>query len=244
MRAGIWASFGGVRLTAALESLGFDWVGIDAQHGHHDDRSIRDILSLRREPRATVLVRVAANNAPLIGRALDAGADGVIVPLVNSPEEAAAAVTAAHHPPKGSRSWGPLAGYEIDPGRLPLCAVMIETADALEQVTEIAATPGVDMLFVGPFDLSLALGLEVNELIADTSASSTRATRPGSSRALSPAHPGAPCTSASTDSNGSPSTPTMGSSRSAPPARCSPRQPPCRPATPVRKCSIAQTGST
>ena len=172
MRAGIWASFGGVRLTAALEGLGFDWVGIDAQHGHHDDRSIRDILSLRREPRATVLVRVAANDATLIGRALDAGADGVIVPLVNSPEEAAAAVAAAHHPPKGSHSWGPLAGYEIDPGRLPLCAVMIETADALEQVTEIAATPGVDMLFVGPFDLSLALGMEVNELIADTSASS------------------------------------------------------------------------
>jgi 4-hydroxy-2-oxoheptanedioate aldolase len=172
MHAGVWASHGGVRLTAALEGLGFDWVGIDAQHGHHDDRSIRDILSLRREPKATVLVRVAANDPTMIGRALDAGADGVIVPLVSSPAEAAAAVAAAHHPPKGSRSWGPLAGYEIDPSRPPLCAVMVETADALEQVDEIAATPGVDMIFVGPFDLSLALGLEVNELVADTSDSS------------------------------------------------------------------------
>ena len=172
MRAGVWASLGGVRLTAALEALGFDWIGIDAQHGHHDDRSIRDILSLRREPRATVLVRVAANDATLIGRALDAGADGVIVPLVSSPEEAAAAVAAAHHPPKGNRSWGPLAGYEIDPARPPMCAVMVETADALEHVSEIAATEGVDMIFVGPFDLSLALGMEVNELIADTSESS------------------------------------------------------------------------
>ncbi len=169
MKSGVWASFGGVRLTAALEGLGFDWVGIDAQHGHHDDRSIRDILSLRREHRATVLVRVAANDATMIGRALDAGADGVIVPLVNTPEEAAAAVAAAHHPPKGSRSWGPLAGYEIDAARPPMCAIMVETSAALERVAEIAATPGVDMLFVGPFDLSLALGLEVNELIADTS---------------------------------------------------------------------------
>lgn len=172
MRAGIWASLGGVRLTSALEGLGFDWIGIDAQHGHHDDRSIRDILSLRRERRATVLVRVAANDATLIGRALDAGADGVIVPLVNSPEEAATAVAAAHHPPKGTRSWGPLAGYEIDASRPPLCAVMVETADALEQVAGIASTPGVDMIFVGPFDLSLALGLEVSELVADTSESS------------------------------------------------------------------------
>ena len=172
MRAGIWATLGGVRMTAALEGLGFDWVGIDAQHGHHDDRSIRDIMSLRREPRATVLVRVAANDATLIGRALDAGADGVIVPLVSSPGDAAAAVSAAHHPPTGTRSWGPLAGYEIDVSRPPMCAVMVETADALEQVSAIAATPGVDMIFVGPFDLSLALGLEVNELIADTSESS------------------------------------------------------------------------
>ena len=169
MRAGIWATLGDVRLTAALEGLGFDWVGIDAQHGHHDDRSIRDILSLRREPRATVLVRVVANDPTVIGRALDAGADGVIVPLVGSPEEAAAAVAAAHHPPRGTRSWGPLAGYEVDLARPPMCAVMVETADALEQVAAIAATPGVDMIFVGPFDLSLALGLEVNELIADTS---------------------------------------------------------------------------
>ncbi len=172
MRAGVWATLGDVRTTAALEGLGFDWVGIDAQHGHHDDRSIRDILSLRREPKATMLVRVAANDATLIGRALDAGADGVIVPLVSSPAEAAAAVAATHHPPKGTRSWGPLVGYEIDVSRKPMCAVMVETADALEQVSEIAATPGVDMIFVGPFDLSLALGLEVSELIADTSESS------------------------------------------------------------------------
>ena len=172
MHAGVWATLGDVRMTAALEGLGFDWVGIDAQHGHHDDRSIRDILSLRREPKATILVRVAANDLTLIGRALDAGADGVIVPLVSTADEAAAAVAAAHHPPKGIRSWGPLAGYDIDPSRPPLCAVMVETADALDQVAAIASTPGVDMIFVGPFDLSLALGLEVNELIADTSESS------------------------------------------------------------------------
>jgi 4-hydroxy-2-oxoheptanedioate aldolase len=172
MHAGVWATLGDVRMTAALEGLGFDWVGIDAQHGHHDDRSVRDILSLRREPKATILVRVAANDPALIGRALDAGADGVIVPLVSNPAEAAAAVAAAHHPPTGTRSWGPLVGYDIDPSRPPLCAVMVETADALDHVEAIAATAGVDMIFVGPFDLSLGLGLELSELIADTTDSS------------------------------------------------------------------------
>lgn len=174
---GAWATLGEPRLTAELARSGFGWVALDAQHGHFDDRSLRDALGGRTADMAPMLVRVAANDAALIGRALDAGADGVIVPLVSTVDDARAAVAASHYPPLGARSWGPLHGSRPvhSPGSdgvvhrpVPLCAVMIETAGALDDVEEIAVVPGVDMIFVGPFDLSLALGLDVDDLLAAT----------------------------------------------------------------------------
>jgi 4-hydroxy-2-oxoheptanedioate aldolase len=151
------------------------WVGVDAQHGHFDDAAVRGLFALRREPSAPVLVRVAANDPALIGRALDAGADGVVVPLVQGAEQAEAAVAAAHYPPRGARSWGPLPGTRDPAGGAasaprPLCAMMVETAPAIAEVRAIAAVPDLDMVFVGPFDLALALGRDVDELLADTSA--------------------------------------------------------------------------
>ncbi|MGN6742894.1 MAG: aldolase/citrate lyase family protein [Amnibacterium sp.] len=166
VRFGVWATLGEPRTAAALTRSGLDWVALDAQHGHFDDRAVRETLALRPDHGAPVLVRVRANDAGLIGRPLDAGADGVIVPLVDSAEDAAAAVAAAHHPPRGVRSAGFLPG--VDEHRpAPFVAVMIETAEALAAVEAIAAVPGVDMLFVGPFDLSLRLGTTVDALLAD-----------------------------------------------------------------------------
>ena len=101
-----------------------------------------------------------------IGRVLDAGAEGVIVPMVNSPEAAAAAVHAAKYPPTGGRSSGGarlgLFGddYFQRANEEVLVAVMIETTEALAAVDEIAAVPGVDCLFIGPSDLSFSLGTE------------------------------------------------------------------------------------
>ncbi len=171
---GAWATLGEPRLTAELARSGVGWVGLDAQHGHFDDHALRTTLGLRPADAAPMLVRVAANDPALIGRALDAGVDGVIVPLVDSVADAEKAVAASHYPPSGTRSWGPLPGSRAvhSPGSdsgthpVPLCAVMIETAAALDAVDEIAAVPGVDMIFVGPFDLSLTLGLHVDDLLA------------------------------------------------------------------------------
>ena len=171
---GAWATLGEPRLTLELARSGVGWVGLDAQHGHFDDRSLRDALALRAADAAPMLVRVAANDAALIGRALDAGSDGVVVPLVNSVADATAAVSASHYPPRGARSWGPLPGSRAvhGPGSddaplaVPLCAVMVETVAALAAVEGIAAVPGVDMIFVGPFDLSLALGLDIDDLLS------------------------------------------------------------------------------
>ena len=109
-------------------------------------------------------MRVGANDAAPIGRALDAGAAGVIVPLVNTAEEAARAVAASRYPPAGIRSYGPgrsLAGVgplatEINDAVTVLA--MIETAEGLANVEAIAATPGLDGLYIGPSDLTIGLG--------------------------------------------------------------------------------------
>lgn len=169
----MWGTLGEPRLGAALEGAGFDWVCLDGQHGHYDDRAVRETFGLRHEPAATMLVRVLANDGPLIGRALDAGADGVIVPMVQSAHEAEQAVRAAHYPPRGARSLGPMHGaapYGTSPAnpRRPMVAVMVETQRALDDVEEIAATADLDMIFVGPFDLSLALGRKLDDVLADT----------------------------------------------------------------------------
>ncbi|WP_375389438.1 HpcH/HpaI aldolase/citrate lyase family protein [uncultured Amnibacterium sp.] len=165
VRLGVWAMLGEPRTAVALEGAGFDWVLLDAQHGHFDDRAVRATLALRRDPRVPMLVRPGANRADLIGRALDAGADGVIVPLVESAAEAEAAVAAAHPPPRGIRSFGPLVGHE--PVDRPFVGIMVETAAGLEDVEAIARTPDLDLVFVGPFDLSASLGTTVDGLLED-----------------------------------------------------------------------------
>jgi 4-hydroxy-2-oxoheptanedioate aldolase len=110
------------------------------------------------------IVRVATNDLTWIGHALDAGAAGVIVPLVDSAADAARAVSNAKYPPTGIRSYGPMRS-ELRLGPTPadanaqtLVVAMIETRSGLENVESIAATPGIDGLYVGPSDLSLALG--------------------------------------------------------------------------------------
>lgn len=173
---GVWSSIGEPRTAAALTTLGFDWLCLDAQHGGFDDASVWATLAAYRDASTKVMVRVRSGDFGLIGRALDAGADGVIVPMVNSPEEAALAVSGAFYPPKGERSWGlRIGGYSAPPptpaegNSRVLCGVMIETTRALESVDDIAAVPGVGMLFAGPFDLSFALGVSLDELLADFS---------------------------------------------------------------------------
>ncbi len=171
IRLGVWGTLGEPRLSAALEHTGCDWVCLDAQHGHFDDRAVRETLALRQRKVPTV-VRLAANDVTLIGRALDAGADGIIAPLVQDSADAENAVRAAHYPARGIRSFGPIHGADYGtesglPGR-PFVAVMVETQRALDDVDAIAATPDLDMIFVGPFDLSLALGRDVDDTLGDT----------------------------------------------------------------------------
>ena len=168
--SGAWSLWGATEPAAALAMLGFGWIGLDAQHGRYDDaRVVAAVAAVAAVDAALpVWVRVRANDDGLIGRALDAGAHGVIVPMVNSRAQAESAVAAARYAPHGRRSLGPsLQGAAFTPAAgEPSCAVMIETAAGLAAVDDIAATPGVAMLFVGPWDLALALGLGLDELLA------------------------------------------------------------------------------
>jgi 4-hydroxy-2-oxoheptanedioate aldolase len=164
-----FGAFSAIPSPLAVELLargGLDYVCIDMQHGLSGYESLPGVIAACRAAGAAPIVRPAANEAWQIGRALDMGALGVLVPLVSSPQEAAAAVAACRYGPEGRRSYGPIliAGVvgSSDPAALAreaLCIVMIETREGLERVEEIAAVPGLDGLYYGPADLAISLGL-------------------------------------------------------------------------------------
>jgi 4-hydroxy-2-oxoheptanedioate aldolase len=140
---------------------GFDWVLLDCQHGAVSEADLLPCIQAIGLGGAPALVRVGSDEPRLIMRALDLGAAGVVVPLVSTPGQAAAAVAATRYPPEGNRSFGPVRRY-YDPagaGAGPVCLAMIETAAGLESIEEIAATPGLGGVFIGPVDLALDLGM-------------------------------------------------------------------------------------
>lgn len=173
---GVWTTTADVDLLLRLAASGFDWLALDAQHGPVARAALHGIARALAGAPTPFLVRVPAVDAAWIGAALDAGAAGVIVPSVTGVEDARRAALATRYPPLGDRSWGPFASAWGGAVRTPeeaneriRCWVMVETVGALDDVDAIAATPGVDGLFVGPLDLSLALGTTVDALLDDTS---------------------------------------------------------------------------
>ncbi|HKD65349.1 MAG TPA: aldolase/citrate lyase family protein [Candidatus Binataceae bacterium] len=146
-----------------LAHSGYDFVVIDCQHSLLDEATAGRLLKGIANAPAAGIVRVSRNEPGRIGRVLDAGADGVIVPLVNTAEEAADAVAACHYSPRGVRSFGPFrAGLGFDVKALEervSCFVMIETAKGVENAAKICAVPGVAGIFIGPADLSVDMGL-------------------------------------------------------------------------------------
>ena len=141
---------------------GYDYVGFDLQHGYLDDADVAVILrGMEHVPIATAVRLPSADPAP-IGRVLDAGADAIIVAMVDRPEQAAEAVAATQYAPEGIRSFGPLrAGLGIDPAALAhrvSVFAMIETTAGLDAVADICAVPGLAGIYVGPADLAISLG--------------------------------------------------------------------------------------
>ena len=154
---GLWASIPSALTAEAAALAGADYVVADQQHGALDPGTLMAMLQAIAGGGSVGLVRVARNEPFPIGQALDLGAAGVIVPMVESGEEAARAVAACRYAPDGVRSFGAL---RAGAGDRPLCLVMIETRAGLEAAEEIAATPGLDGIYAGPSDLALSLGLQ------------------------------------------------------------------------------------
>ena len=160
---GFWLMSGDAYIAQLAAGSGADFVLIDMQHGLIDERSMTAQVGGIRLGGSVPVVRVPKNDFTLIGKALDVGAFGVVVPMVNDAAEASAAVAACKFPPRGTRSYGParvfIPSYDPDDLGRVACIVMIETARGIEQAEAIIATPGVDAVLIGPADLAIALGL-------------------------------------------------------------------------------------
>jgi len=143
-------------------AAGYDYVGFDLQHGYLSDADVALMLRrLEHVPIATV-VRLPDTNAGPIGRVLDAGADGVVIAMVESAAQAAEAVAATKYAPGGVRSFGPLrASLGVDPATLQARAsvfAMIETTGGLAALEEICNVDGLTGIYVGPADLAISMG--------------------------------------------------------------------------------------
>lgn len=163
---GAWCFMPGSLNAEILAHSGFDWTLVDMQHGCMGYETAVEMIRAIDLAGITPVVRVPWNEPGIIGRMLDAGAMSIIAPMIESAEQCRALVHACRYAPLGGRSLGPIrVGAHQGMGYVPTAnekisvIPMIETVAALEAVEEIAAVPGVDALFVGPFDLSLALGL-------------------------------------------------------------------------------------
>jgi 4-hydroxy-2-oxoheptanedioate aldolase len=150
---GGWSTIPDALSVRALAGAGLDYVVVDLQHGGATEHDLPAMTTAIRQAGATPLGRVRYAHPADIGRALDLGCDGVIVPNVESAERARAAAGACRYPPAGYRSAGGTMAAET-----PLCFVMAESPGAIAELAETLALDGVDGIYVGPRDLSLALG--------------------------------------------------------------------------------------
>jgi 4-hydroxy-2-oxoheptanedioate aldolase len=163
---GAWLSIPSAFSAEVMAHQGFDWLCIDMQHGVIDYQAAVTMLQAISTTDTIPFARVPWNEPGIIGKALDAGAYGVIVPLVNTVEQAQAAVSACRYAPEGARSFGPTraayyagADYAANANREIACIPMIETKTAVDHLDDILSVPGIDAVYVGPADLSLTLGL-------------------------------------------------------------------------------------
>lgn len=159
-----WLSVGNPFTAEIMAAQGYDSLTIDMQHGALDYASVLPMLQAMRASGVVPIVRVPWLEPGIVMKALDAGAYGIICPMVNTPGQAAEFASYLRYPPRGQRSFGPTrvsyaAGnnYAAEANDEILGFVMVETAEALENVEAIAATPGIDGIYIGPADLSLSL---------------------------------------------------------------------------------------
>ena len=159
-----WCSIGNPFTAEIMAAQGFDSVTVDMQHGALDYSALLPMFQAMQASGATLMARVPWLEPGIIMKALDAGAYGIICPMVNTADEAARFVSYLRYPPLGTRSFGPTrvafaagVNYATEANGNILGFAMIETAEGMANLDAIAATPGLDGIYVGPSDLSLSV---------------------------------------------------------------------------------------
>ncbi|KAJ4253805.1 hypothetical protein NW762_010200 [Fusarium torreyae] len=178
---GVWQMLPGANLTRTMcrSADNVDWILVDQEHGNISDDSMHDVVAAAAACGVSPIVRVMEGQRWMIKRALDAGAHGILVPVLDTAAEAKKVVEYSKYPPMGRRGFEPLLAVDKFVEQHPhggpvkqltgleylrqandslVIAVQIETLEGLQNVEEIAAVPGIDVLFIGPFDLALNIG--------------------------------------------------------------------------------------
>lgn len=170
---GVWVSLRDPAVIDVLASEGFDWICIDGQHGGPEAWEMQPLIEAAHLLGVPTIVRVPGHEPGTLTRVLDAGAAGIIFPTVEDPGSALDLVSATRFAPRGNRSYGPTRVRPWFPAPTPgnpdddaLSILMVETAAGLANLDDILAT-GPDGIFVGPYDLSLSLGISFEELTGE-----------------------------------------------------------------------------
>ncbi len=164
---GTFVSIGHPDVAEWLSRLGFDWLLLDGEHSPISLETLQTMMQGMNGSPCVPLVRPQWNDPVIIKRVLDVGAYGVLIPWVNSKEQAEQAVSACKYPPQGLRGFGPRRAGMFDPDYFTtandeiLVTVQIETGEALKNLDDIMAVPGIDACYIGPYDLSVSLGFGV-----------------------------------------------------------------------------------
>ncbi|MBT1698099.1 2-dehydro-3-deoxyglucarate aldolase [Fulvivirgaceae bacterium PWU4] len=166
---GCWLNLGSAVTAEIVGRAGFDWVLIDLEHGAGEEKDVMSQLQALEHSNTAALVRVESAAGQRIHRVLDMGAEGIMCPHINNGREAAMVAKGLHYPPAGTRGVAKMvratgfgqhfAEYYASATENILGIVQIETAQALDHLDEIAAVPNIDVLFIGPADLSMDLGI-------------------------------------------------------------------------------------
>jgi 2-dehydro-3-deoxyglucarate aldolase len=164
---GSWLTIGHPTISEILAPAGFDWLAIDIEHNNIDFSMVQTMISTIQSYNIAALVRVSKNEEVVIKRVLDAGADGIIVPMVNSREDAEKAVNFVKYPPEGTRGVGLSRAQKYGAGfeqyvewlnsNVTIIA-QIEHIDGVEKISDVISTTGIDAVIIGPYDLSGSLG--------------------------------------------------------------------------------------
>ena len=154
-------------VAAFVCNIGYEWVLIEAEHSPYNPETLREILAVIRARDVVPIVRVTENNAALIKQTLDLGAEGIMVPMLRTGEDARRAAAACRYPPEGIRGFTPREASDffkdIDHyletfNERVIVMLQVEHIDAVNNIDDFLATPGLDSILIGPADLSFSLG--------------------------------------------------------------------------------------